>query len=122
MKAILRIVSALPCLLVFSGCVLEERSRADFERHNSSILRESYQDPGALVFEAKAGASFPPDSESAEALRMQWLQDWLDTRGLCPGGHEILLREPIAAGQPNFHDMDLRYKVRCLDVPAAPPS
>jgi len=122
MGAIRRILTTLPCLLVLTGCVFEERSRGDFERHNYSILRESYQDAGALVFEAKAGAAFPTDSESAEAQRMRWLQDWLDRKGLCPGGFDILLRETIAVGQPNFHDMDLRYKVRCKDLPATAPS
>jgi hypothetical protein len=122
MKASGLIASALPCLFVIVGCALEEQSRADFERHNASILRESYQEPDALVFEAKAGAAYPADSESAEAVRMQWLQDWLDLKGLCPGGYDILRRERIGAGQPNFHDMDLRYKLRCRDPTPAPTS
>jgi len=107
---------------VMAGCALEEQSRADFERHNQSILRDSYAEPGMLVFEAKAGAAFPADSQSAEAMRMQWLESWLTQRKLCPAGYEVLSREPIGAGQPNFHDMDLRYRLRCADVPpvAAP--
>ena len=96
-----------------SGCAMEEKSRGDFERHNNSILRTSYQDESVLVFEAKAGAAYPADSEPAEAVRMEWLQAWLTQRGLCPNGYEIVGREPIPPGQPNFHDMDLRYLVRC---------
>jgi hypothetical protein len=46
-------------------------------------------------------------------MRMGWLQSWLDRRGLCPDGYEIVRREPIAPGQPNFHDMDLRYLLKC---------
>ncbi len=100
--------------VLFSGCAIEEKSRGDFERHNNSILRTSYQDESVLVFEAKAGAAYPADSEAAEAVRMEWLQSWLDGRGLCPSGYEVLSREPIAPGQPNFHDMDLRYLLKCV--------
>jgi hypothetical protein len=112
----------LPAILllasILAGCAMEQQSRADFERHNQSLLRDSYSEPGSLVFEAKAGAAFPADSQSAEATRMQWLESWLAQRKLCPSGYEILSREPIAAGEPNFHDMDLRYRLRCADAPA----
>lgn len=99
--------------ILLSGCALEEKSRADFERHDNSILRTSYQDESVLVFEARAGSAYPSDSESAEAVRMEWLQSWLDRQGLCRDGYEIVSREPIGAGQPNFHHMDLRYLVKC---------
>lgn len=103
-----------------SGCAIEEKSRADFERHNNSNLRASYQDPSILVFEARAGAAYPADSETAEALRIGWLEQWLEIRGLCVDGYEITLREPIPPGQPNFYDMDLRYLLRCAQRPAEP--
>ncbi len=113
---------ALALAAVLAGCALEEKSRGDFERHNQSILRDSYAEPGMLVFEAKAGAAFPADSKSAEALRMQWLDAWLVQRKLCPNGHEVQSRELIGVGEPNFHDMDLRYLIRCTDGPAEPAS
>ncbi|MGD8977237.1 MAG: hypothetical protein PVG91_06490 [Gammaproteobacteria bacterium] len=107
---------------LLAGCAMEQQSRADFERHNRSILRDSYAEPGMLVFEAKAGAAFPAESQSAEATRMQWLESWLAQRKLCPAGYEVLSRESIGAGEPNFHNMDLRYRLRCVDAPpeAAP--
>lgn len=111
-------VTVLLAILI-SGCAMEEKSRSDFERHNNSILTSSYQDQSVLVFEAKAGAAYPADSEAAEALRMEWLQAWLDRQGLCPDGYEIVSREPIAAGQPNFHDMDLRYLLKCRSADPA---
>jgi len=49
---------------------------------------------------------------------MEWLQSWLDRQGLCPDGYEIISREPIGPGQPNFHDMDLRYLLKCRSRPA----
>ena len=86
------ICAAAVVLSLLSGCAFEEKSRADFERHQSSILRTSYQDSAMLVFEARAGAAYPEDSETAETLRMSWLQDWLDRQGLCPDGYEIVTR------------------------------
>lgn len=100
--------------VLVSGCAMERKSRADFDRHQNSLLRTSYQDSSMLVFEARAGAAYPADSEAAEAVRMEWLQAWLDVQRLCPAGYEIISREPITAGQPNFHDMDLRYLLKCL--------
>ena len=35
--------AVLMTVALVSGCAMEEQSRADFERHNSSILRTSYQ-------------------------------------------------------------------------------
>jgi hypothetical protein len=110
-------VAIVLTIFLACGCAMEEQSRADFERHNSSILRTSYQDESMLVFEAKAGAAYPADSETAEAMRMDWLQAWLDRRSLCPDGYEIIRREPIEPGQPNFHDMDLRYLLKCKSAP-----
>jgi hypothetical protein len=115
----LSMVAAVLLAATLAGCALEEKSRADFERHNQSILRDSYSDPGVLVFEAKAGSAMPADSTSAEATRMQWLDAWLAQRRLCPAGHEIISRQVIAPGEPNFHDMNLRYLVRCSEPPAA---
>ena len=117
-----RVAAFLITFSVLGGCAMEEQSRADFERHNSSILRTSYQDESMLVFEAKAGAAYPADSEAAEQLRMEWLQAWLDRRGLCPAGYEIVRREPIGPGQPNFHGMDIRYLLKCVPAPAPAPA
>jgi hypothetical protein len=111
-------IAVLLLAATLAGCALEEKSRADFERHNQSILRDSYTDPGVLVFEAKAGSAMPADSKSAEATRMQWLDDWLAQRKLCAAGHEIISRQVIAPGEPNFHNMNLRYLLRCSEPPA----
>ena len=43
-EALMRLATAvLMTVALVSGCAMEEQSRADFERHNSSILRTSYQ-------------------------------------------------------------------------------
>jgi len=111
---------AILSILIFpllSGCVFEERSRDDYERHNLSLLEVSRRDSSILIFEAKAGPAYPEDSATAEAKRMAWLQSWLGRQGYCPGGHETISRRRIESGDINFHDMDLRYEVRCVDAP-----
>jgi len=113
------------CALVLtwlSGCVFEERSRGDFERHNLSLLEVSRRDSSVLVFEAKAGAAYPENSATAEAKRMSWLQSWLDRQGFCPDGYEITSRSKIEFGEVNFHDMDLRYELQCVDAPIEEPA
>ena len=106
-------------LVVLAGCALEEKSRADFDRHQLSLLEVSRQDNSILIFEAKTSGAFPEASAQAEATRMEWLEGWLDRQGYCPDGYEILSREKLGAGDINFHDMDLRYTLRCNE--AAPP-
>lgn len=108
-------------LTLLSGCVFEERSRGDFERHNLSLLEVSRRDNSVLVFEAKAGAAYPENSATAEAKRMSWLQSWLDRQGFCPDGYEITSRRKIEFGEINFHDMDLRYELQCVDAPIEEP-
>lgn len=103
-----------------SGCALkefEDRSRGDFDRHNQSHLEVSRTDESILIFEAKAEVGYPIDSETAEAERMEWLEGWLEREDYCPDGHEILSRRKLGAGDINFHDMDLRYEVRCSEAP-----
>lgn len=105
-------------LTLAGGCALEEQSRADFDRHQMSLLEVSRVDDSVLVFEAKTSAAFPEAGAQAEATRMAWLQGWLDRAGYCPDGYEILSREKLGPGDINFHDMDLRYTLRCQE-PAA---
>lgn len=105
-------------LVLAAGCALEERSRADFDRHQMSLLEVSRQDDSVLIFEAKTSGAFPEASAEAEAARMQWLQGWLDRQGYCPAGYEILSRRKLGPGDINFHDMDLRYTLRCREAAA----
>ncbi len=106
-------------LVIATGCALEEQSRADFDRHQMSLLEVSRQDDSVLIFEARTDGAFPEASASAEATRMEWLQGWLDRQGYCPHGHDILSREKLGPGDMNFHHMDLRYTLRCREAPPA---
>ena len=106
-------------MVVLAGCALEEKSRADFDRHQMSLLEVSRQDDSILIFEAQTSGAFPEASAQAEATRMEWLQGWLDRQGYCPYGYEILSRSKLGPGDINFHDMDLRYTLRCTEAPAS---
>lgn len=116
MRAILAVVMAAVFL---SACAVEEKSRQDFERHQMSMLEISRSNPSMLIFETQVDARYPEDSEEAEAVRMRWLQGWLDRGGFCPAGYEILSRRRIGPGEINFHHMDLRYELRCLEAAPA---
>ena len=112
----------IAALLVFAGgCALEEQSRADYDRHQMSLLEVSRQDDSILIFEAETSGAFPESSESAEATRMTWLQGWLDRQGYCPHGYDILSRKKLGPGDINFHNMDLRYTLRCREAPPEGP-
>ena len=111
------VILSMLILPLLSACIIEERSRDDFERHNLSLIEVSRRDSSVLIFEAKAGPAYPEDSATAEVKRMGWLQSWLDRQGYCPGGYKILSRRRIERGDINFHDMDLRYELRCVDAP-----
>lgn len=108
-------------LLLVGACALEEKSRADFDRHQMSLLEVSRQDDSILVFEAETSGAFPESSAGAEATRMEWLQGWLDRQGYCPHGYDILTRKKLGPGDINFHNMDLRYTLRCKEAPPAAP-
>lgn len=104
-------------LLVLAGCE-EMHQSVDYDRHSSSNLRTPTGSPGILVFEARVTASAPEDSAEGEAIRMQWLDGWLEQRRLCPGGYEILERRKHSRQDANPYGFDLRYELRCTAVVA----
>ena len=53
----------------------------------------------------------------AMALRMQWLEGWLERRGLCVHGYEVLERRAFDFLEHNPARYDLRYKVQCTVAP-----
>lgn len=85
----------------------------DYHRHSQSGLRNDPRDEEMLWFEVRTDSAYPEDSADAEAVRMEWLQAWLDRRSLCPYGHDIVAREPIDRAEVNPYGFNLRYRVRC---------
>lgn len=106
-------------VLVLSACQsLDISGKHQFERYSMSSLKT---DPtgteGTLIFEAKASAQYPVDSPSAETVRMQWAEDWLAARSLCPDGFEVLSKRRYTVEDYNPNRYALRYELSCLPPP-----
>lgn len=50
-----------------------------------------------FTFEARAGVEYPEDDPDAEATRMNWLEQALADRRMCPNGYEITDKTLVAA-------------------------
>lgn len=100
------------------GCESTFHDPTEYHRHSMSGLREEPGNTESLWFEVRTDSLYPEDSEDAEAARMKWLQTWLDRRGLCPYGNEIVAREPIDRSEVNPYGFNLRYRLKCLPPPA----
>lgn len=86
---------------------------SEYDRHQMSALRAV--DEG-LVFETRTSTDYPADSEAAEQARYQWIQSWLDVKGYCPDGFEIVERTTISPEELNPYRYNLRYRLKCTVV------
>jgi hypothetical protein len=91
----------------------------DYYRHSLSQLSQSLDGTGTdfFWFDVKFSPEYPDNSEAAEAVRMQWLAAWLETRKACLNGYEILQRRAFDYSEHNPARYDLRYKVQCRVLP-----
>lgn len=103
---------------VLGGCEAMHDS-PDFARHSYSQISSPLQGGDYYWFDVKLTAELPADSDSAEAVRMQWLESWLLQRRVCDQGYDILERRPFEFLEHNPARYDLRYKVRCVTAPPA---
>jgi hypothetical protein len=99
-------------LVATAGCEALDDHR-DYQRHTMSDLREDWQRPGILLFEASTSTLYPADSESAEAVRMEWLAAWMKQSKYCPAGWEIMSRAEISPMEVHARRHNLRYEVKC---------
>ena len=82
------------------------------DRHSMSRLYVDEQGDG-LVFEASVSPEYPRDSDGGEAVRREWMQQWLTQRKLCDNGFTVLERQDIGSAADNPYWHDLRYRLRC---------
>lgn len=66
-----------------------------------------------FFFDVTVTAEFPDDNAAAEAERMDWLEEWLEQRHMCPSGYEILKKRKFDYMEDNPARRDLRYEARC---------
>ncbi len=90
----------------------------DFQRHRLSQVVVPYDKNDLIYFDVTITPEYPDDDAAAEETRMKWLGQWLDTRGMCPSGFEIVERRPFEFLEDNPARHDLRYEVRCRTEPA----
>lgn len=102
-------LTALPAYLALLAACATGPSD-DFERHSYSRLLEVEGGSGEYVFESRETWSGAADAES---VRMRWLAQWLELRGVCAAGYEVVDRRRFGPLEYNPLQADLRYLVRC---------
>jgi len=108
---------ALLCLLAGACASIDDGS--DFDRHRYSQLVMPFDRPGLMYFDVSYPATYPADDPDAERSRMRWLEGWLQQRGLCPAGYEIIRQRPFDYLEDNPRRHEQRYEVRCQMADAA---
>lgn len=79
-------------MLVISGC-------SSIDRNLMSGFEPFTDDDGGVIFSYwadEATLTYPEDSPDAEAIRMQWLERYLELNELCLDGYEIVERKAVA--------------------------
>ena len=114
----IKVRSLVPVIvLAVAGCAGMHDS-PDFERHSASQLTVPYERDDVVYFDVKLSPTYPDGDAAAEEKRMEWLQAWLDFKGLCPSGYEIVERRKFRFEELNAGRYDLRYEVACTTVAA----
>lgn len=106
----------LMSILFVASCAGMHESK-DFERHRNSQLEVPYDRDDVFYFDVSFTAQYPDDDETAEAIRLEWLDQWLDQRSLCPEGFEVVTRRPFEFLEDNPARHDVRYEVKCNSAP-----
>ncbi len=105
-----RSATLLSCFLLLAGCAAQGNS---FERHSLSRLSEVSGSAVEFEFETRAVPGFERDDPEAEAVRMQWLTEWLAVRGACKSGYEVTERRQLELSTYNDYQSEFHYLVRC---------
>ena len=105
------------CSGMLLGACIDIHKSADFERHRASQIVEPYDRNDVMYFDVTFSAQFPENDPAAEATRMEWLEDWLEQRKICPEGYEIVTRRPFESLEYNPAHHDMRYEFTCRAQP-----
>ena len=93
-------------LVLLAGCVAIEKGPTTFE--------PLMQDGSAQVFRFKtiAGTNAPPESASAEEMRMKVLEAWLEDNALAGHAYEIVSRKLVVISTTFGPVYNIYYDVR----------
>ena len=105
-------ILSIGLLVMLGGCESLHES-PDYERHTLSQVSQPLDGSKYYWFDVTLTPEMPEESESAEALRMEWLAVWFENKKYCPNGYTILERRPFEFLEHNPARHDLRYKVQC---------
>lgn len=106
-------IAALCLLVSISGCIT-------YQTRPTMTTFEPYTDSaGAKMFkyEAKTNSlSYPEHTKEGEALRMEWLEEYLKDNKYCPDGYKILERKPVVRGGSLYGPLHIIYYTGvCID-------
>ena len=69
---------------------------------------------GTFTYRATADAVYRLDSPGAEETRLRWLDQYIESNGLCEGGYEIVERTPVVVTEGLFGGItDIIYEGQC---------
>ena len=111
-QSVIRCLVFALVLLALSGCAQMHES-PDYIRHTYSQVSEPFDRNDVFYFDVRFDPNYPDGDPAAEAVRMQWLSEWLEQRGMCPNGHEVVERREFDMLEHNPARYDIRYEVRC---------
>jgi hypothetical protein len=116
-----RKIRAIILLVLFSSlysCASMHESK-DFERHRFSQIEVPYDRTDVIYFDVSVTGIYPDNDPVAESKRMEWLNQWMEQRRLCPSGYEVVSRRNFDYMEDNPAHYDLRYEVECKNEPTS---
>lgn len=119
MTTTIRRAATFLAVLALGGCTAFDTPDL-YNRHRLSDITLPRDGAGGdrtdiFFFDVTVTAEFPDNSATAEAERMEWLDEWLEQRNMCAKGHEVLKKRKFDYMEDNPARRDLRYEVRCTD-------
>lgn len=111
-----RVQSCLTAIAI-SLCLSACATVAEMDRTELSSYEPVRSEPGIDIvkFRTKANAFYREDSQEAERVRMNWLEQYLGDNGLAGRQYEILSRKTVLLYRAPLGDgYDIFYEVKVL--------
>jgi major membrane immunogen (membrane-anchored lipoprotein) len=104
LKIALAPVAFVALIVSLTACSSFDRRITSFEPMANNEFR----------YQAFADATYSPTDPDDEAIRLNWLQQYLNDNDLCANGYEITDRKQVLKSKSAFADIyDIIYYGRC---------